>query len=284
MKLGLVCMKKDTKMKKGFTGINAYNKCDNPIPKLVEATLHNISETKKCLEWVIENKTGMYRFSSDLIPFSEFWDWGNNLMIKHRLDKLRNMCKNNNIRTTIHPSQFCVINSENPKVVENSINILKQHAKLCELLDIDVIIVHTGSSKGDYKKRFIEVCNSLPKNIKSRICLENCHKIDILSILQICRECDIRPILDLHHNRICGKINLTDEIINAIISMWGDKKPVGHISSGKQREDDKAHNDFITDSDIELFEKFFSIFDLEIEAKNKDEAITTLLNKLNRRK
>lgn len=46
MKLGLCCMLHTTKMKKGFVGINAFNKSANPKEKLMEASLHNLAETK----------------------------------------------------------------------------------------------------------------------------------------------------------------------------------------------------------------------------------------------
>lgn len=277
MKLGLCCMLHTTKMKKGFTGINAFNKCENPLPKLVQATLHNISETKKCLEWVIENKTGMYRFSSDLIPFAEFWDWSDSLIVKHGLGELRKMCIDNNIRTTIHPSQFCVLNSENPTVVENSISILKYHEVLCDRLGIEAIILHTGSSKGEFARRFIEVYSCLPSRLKALICLENCHKIDINSVINICEQCNIRPILDLHHNRVCGNIDVNKEVVDKIKTLWNSEVPIGHISSGKSKEDDKAHADYISVEDIKKFRNFFDIFDLEVEAKKKDLAIAKIL-------
>lgn len=277
MRLGLCCMLHTTKMKKGFVGINAFNKCENPVPKLMEASLHNLAETKKCLDWVIDNGTGMYRFSSDLIPFAELWDWQSDPRINLKLTELKRMCEENNIKTTIHPSQFCVINSENPQVIENSISILKYHEVLCDRLGIEVIILHTGISKGEYARRFVEGYSCLSNRLKALICLENCHKVDINSVIDICEQCNIRPILDLHHNRVCGNIDINSEVIERIQALWDGGVPIGHISSGKSREDDKAHADYISVEDIEKFKDLFDSFDLEIEAKKKDLAIANII-------
>ncbi|MGL6185655.1 MAG: UV DNA damage repair endonuclease UvsE [Clostridium chrysemydis] len=271
MKLGLCCMLSNTRFKKGYSGINACRKrLEDTI--LLEATLHNIRETEKCIQWVIDNKTGMYRFSSDIIPFDTEWNWDKNPIIVSKLMQLGSMIKKHNIRATIHPSQFCVINSENKDVIKNSIQILEHHYVLCQYLNIEGIIIHTGSAKDDYKDRFITMFNKLPKVIQSKIMLENCHSVSISDVLDICNKTNIKPILDLHHNRICGKVNL-DSIKDNIFKLWGSSKPIGHISSGRTSSVDKAHNDFILQDDIECFDEYFNSFDLEIEAKLKDLAI-----------
>lgn len=274
MKLGLCCMLSDTRFKKGYSGITACRKrLDDSI--LLESTLHNIRETERCIQWVIGNGTGMYRFSSDIIPFDTEWDWDKNPIITSKLLQLGSMIKKHNIRATIHPSQFCVINSENSDVVINSIQILEHHYILTQYLNIEGIIIHTGSAKGDYKNRFISTFNNLPKVIQSKILLENCHSVSISDVLDICNVTGIRPILDLHHNRVCGKINL-DTVKDNIFKLWGTSKPIGHISSGKTSSIDKSHNDIILDEDIECFREYFDQFELEIEAKSKEIAINSI--------
>lgn len=273
MRLGLCCMLHTTKMKKGFVGINALKTNTNPFTKLIEASIHNLDETKKCIEWVIKNQTGMFRFSSDMIPFGELWDWQDNPIIKYKMNIIKKLVLENNIRTTIHPSQFCVINSENPNVVKNSISILKHHEQLCNMLSIDNIIIHTGSAKNHFKERFLDGFLQLPTNVKKLIRLENCHNVNILDVLDICYACNIKPILDIHHNRICGNVEITKHLIDEICAFWQNVKPIGHISSGKNKLNDRAHNDYITKKDFTQFKYLFDIFDFEIEAKSKDLAI-----------
>ena len=107
--------------------------------------------------------------------------------------------------------------------------------------------------------------------------------LKLFNVLDICNQTMIKPILDLHHNRICGKINL-DTVKDNIFKLWGTSKPIGHISSGRTSSIDKAHNDLILQEDIECFKEYFDEFDLEIEAKSKEVAINEIRNtRLNRR-
>lgn len=275
MKLGLCCMLSDSKFKKGYAGITQCRNRQNN-DKLVEATLNNILETRKCLEFVISNNIGMYRFSSDIIPFDSEWDWDKNDIIVSELIKLGNIIKRHNIRATIHPSQFCVINSENNDVVKNSFNILEHHYVLSQYLNIEGIIIHTGSAKGDYVERFINNAKKLPNQILDMLYLENCHSIDINTVVDICSKLNIKPVFDLHHNRVCGNINV-DNVLSVIKTLWNNTTPLGHISSGRTYDNDKSHHDYIVDKDIQLWKKYFDTFDFEVEAKLKDKAILKIL-------
>lgn len=278
MKLGLCCMLSNSKFKKGYSGITQCRNRQNN-DKLVEATLNNILETRKCLEFVISNNIGMYRFSSDIIPFDSEWNWDKNTVIVSELIKLGNIIKKHNIRATIHPSQFCVINSENDDVVKNSFDILKHHYVLSQYLNIEGIIIHTGSSKGNYVERFINNAKKLPNQILNMLYLENCHFVGIDTVVDICSKLSIKPVFDLHHNRVYGNVNI-DNIVPLITTLWIDSKPLGHISSGRNSYNDKSHHDYIIDSDIQLWKKYFNVFDFEVEAKLKDKAILKILEVL----
>ncbi len=59
----------------------------------------------------------------------------------------------------------------------------------------------------------------------------------------------------------------------AVLKLWQEKRPLAHISSGKDFYNDKKHNDFILEEDIVKFKKYFYQFDIEIEAKQKEIAI-----------
>lgn len=275
--IGLVCLLTKTKMKKGFTGINAFNNCKEPHDKLIESTLHNIKETLKCLEWVRDNNINMYRVSSALIPFYEFWEWYKNPIILSELTKASKYAKNHNIRLTIHPDQFTVLNSENIDVINNSLKILDYHNKLANILGINEIIIHIGRTKGDYRESFINTVSKLDSDIKSKLLLENCHKIKIAEIIDICKTTNIRPCLDVHHMRVANDITDFRKYVSDIRLLWKGKKPICHISSGKEFINDKSHNDFIIKDDVVRYKDLFDIFDVEIEAKKKEIAIIQLI-------
>lgn len=277
MRLGLVCMMNGKSMRKGITGIKAMQNMDDVefVRRMRTATEFNIQYTKNCIQWCIDNKVGMYRVSSNIVPYYEFWDWVNFSNITNGLTELYDLAKNNNIRLTVHPDQFTVINSEKQSVIDNSVKILEHHFVLSCYLGINEIIIHTGSSSNDYKERFINNCLKLDKRIINKVVLENCHKVGIDEVIEICRATGLKPCLDLHHDRIKPSVMDVSHYVSDIKSLW-DRKPIGHISSGRTSDTDISHNDFIIESDVEKFRKFFDLFDLEIEAKKKDVAILEL--------
>ena len=85
--LGLVCMLTTTKFKKGFKGLKSLQESAEVNKKLKEASLHNIKETINCINWCINNEIYLYRISSDIIPFYEFWSWKEEKEITIGLEK-----------------------------------------------------------------------------------------------------------------------------------------------------------------------------------------------------
>lgn len=50
------------------------------------------------------------------------------------------------MRVDFHPDQFCVLNSTNKDVFYNTINILKYHYRLLDMMNIKnkVLVLHVG--------------------------------------------------------------------------------------------------------------------------------------------
>jgi len=282
MKIGLVCMLKGRGMKKGFTGIKALEKLSQVEidKKACEAALYNIDYTLECLKWVKNHGQGMFRVSSSLIPYNEFWNWKNFDSILEKLKILKKFAKDNNIRLIMHPDQFTVLNSENNEVVHNSIKILNHHYEISELLGVEDIIIHVGSSKGDYKERFIKNTKLLNKKLKAKILLENCHSVGIEDVIEICEKTGIRPCLDFHHDRIKPSSKSFENYIEKILNLSKNKVPLAHISSpaGDEKNIYKSHSEYISTEDLIKFRKYFDLFDVEIEAKGKEKAVKKVVD------
>lgn len=280
MKIGLVCMMKGKGMKKGFQGLNALKKLSQEeiTTRGTEASIYNINYTLDCLEWVKKSGKGLFRISSNLIPYYEFWDWKVPKIIED-LKKIKSFANDNNIRLIMHPDQFTVLNSENSKVIENSLLILNFHYEISNLLGVEDIIIHTGSAKGNYKDRFIESSNSIDRKLKEKILVENCHSVGIEDVLDICRKTKLRPCLDFHHDRIKPSKKPVSEYIDEVVELSNKRVPLGHISSpeGIDKKSFKSHNEYISTEDLLTFEKYFYIFDMEIEAKGKEKAVERVI-------
>ena len=282
MRIGLVCMLKGKGMKKGFTGIKALeNLSQSEIDrKACEATLYNIEYTLECLKWVKKYGKGLFRVSSSIIPYNEFWDWKDFDSIIKRLNELKKFARDNDIRLIMHPDQFTVINSENKDVVLNSIKILNHHYDISELLGVEDIIIHVGSSKGNYKERFIKNITLLDKKLREKLLLENCHSVSIKDVIEICEKTNIRPCLDFHHDRVKPSAQRVDMYIEKILKLSKNRIPLAHISSpaGEDKKNYKSHSEYISNKDLVEFQKYFDIFDMEIEAKGKEKAVRRVIS------
>lgn len=178
MKIGYACLVvgvPDTTMKTTRKN-NATSK------RLTELIEHNLNSMENMLDYSIENGIQMYRISSDIIPFGSDYetnqlDWSN--LFQDKFNQLSKIIKENNVRVSMHPGQYTVLNSPNEAVVTRAIQDLEYHTTFLDNLEVDAshkIILHIGGVYGDKeaaKKRFVENYEKLSPAIKSRLIIEN---------------------------------------------------------------------------------------------------------------
>ena len=200
--------------------------------------------------------------------------------------------KQNGIRCSMHPDQFVVPASPNPKVVENSIRDLEQHAMIMDMLDLPrsyeaPINIHMNCyNDGNFSEvveRLEKVHKRLSKSVMSRLVYENEDKPRSWNTKLLYeyahKECGIPITYDSHHHR-CGNQygNLTPkEACEMARTTWGDFKPLFHFSNGKSSTTDRAHSDYVYELHEELFDR---PTDVDFEFKLKEIAI----NKISREK
>ena len=127
-----------------------YQKIENKEEKLDSIIKSNLEDLIKILNYNVKNNLHFYRLTSKLIPLATHNEVDFEYIKKYKdyYDEIGNIIKNNNIRVDVHPDQFCVLNSTNKEVVENSFRILNYHYNILKALNIKnpVIILHVGSS------------------------------------------------------------------------------------------------------------------------------------------
>jgi UV DNA damage endonuclease len=204
-------------------------------------------------------------------------------IIKQEFKLCADIIKKHNMRCSTHPDQFVVPASANPSVVKKSVEELIVHGDMMDLIELPQsydapINIHMNSYKGDIKeiaKRFIDVYNSLPHNVKSRLVLELEDKTNSWGLINlynlIYQKTEIPITYDSHHFRLNNPENISPEkAISMCIETWGKYKPVFHYSNGKSSPTDRAHSDYVYILHKELFE---NNVDVEFEFKAKDYAI-----------
>jgi UV DNA damage endonuclease len=271
---------------RGLTKKTFNEKGLNYVSELIQLNLSNLLEI---LKWNIENKIYVYRMSSSMFPmmgFYEIEELPNFKNISDKLVEIGKYIKTNNIRTSFHPDHFCVLASQNPVVVETTIDELNKHAKIMDLMNLEIsyqypINIHVNTikpSKLETAERFCNNFNLLSDSCKKRLVVENDDGKNQWTVSDlydlIHKRINIPITIDsLHHS--CNPGDLSWEMaFKLAISTWKNIVPIVHHSSSRKIYEDNcskltAHADYI----YEKFENFNLDVDIEFECKEKDKAV-----------
>lgn len=267
------------------------------IEKLKTVTLSNLDALTQLIKYNIENEIHFYRISSALIPLvthPEVGYFGHREIFKKDFEYIGKLIRESNMRVDTHPDEFNVINSNNPKVVENSIiNLTKQLEWFEDMKYKDgKMVIHVGGATGGKEealKRFVTNFNTFPSNIKNSLIIENDDKTyTAKETLDLCKTINIPMVLDIHHHNCNNTKNDIKDILEDIINTWDNEKlpPKMHFSSPKDRnlegKVDRKHADFIDPIDFINFLETLKIFnkdvDIMLECKEKDIALFKLID------
>ena len=124
-------------------GINEGNK------KLDDIIKSNLITLETILKYNNDNNIHFYRINHHIVPLASHKDAPFNYIkpYKKRWLDIGKYIKDNNMRIDSHPDQYCVLNSINEEVINNSKEILKFNRKIFNALSIPgKTILHIGSS------------------------------------------------------------------------------------------------------------------------------------------
>lgn len=235
------------------------------------------------LDFCTQQNIKLYRLTSALFPFADT-PLGEEVLTELseavRLTGQRALLLG--VRIVLHPDQYCVLSSDSPAVIENSIKILSMHAWIMDLLQQPrsswaLMNIHGG--KSDRAARLVSVIRDLPEGIRSRIVLENDeHAYGSREILEVCQAAGVPMVFDAHHH-VCREVigNYNDssiwEFVAAARATWSVPEwQLVHISNGREYFIDPRHSDLITD----MPDAYWDTPWIEVEAKHKELAIAKL--------
>ena len=266
------------------------------IEKLKTVALSNLDALTQLIKYNIENEIHFYRISSALIPLvthPEVGYFGHREIFKKDFEYIGKLIRESNMRVDTHPDEFNVINSTNPKVVENCIiNLTKQLEWFEDMNYKDgKMVIHVGGATGGKEaalKRFVTNFNTFPSNIKNTLIIENDDKTyTAKETLELCKTINVPMVLDIHHHNCNNTGDDIKDILEDIINTWNNEKlpPKMHFSSPKDRDlegkVDRKHADFIDPIDFINFLEVLKIFDKDVdimlECKEKDIALFKLV-------
>jgi len=253
---------------------------------LAEIAAHNADALAAAIERCHELGIGAFRVNSQVLPLATHPVTGYTLeqldpsgAITGAFEWAGELARAYDVRLSLHPDQFVVLNSEREPVVQSSVQELELQASVAALIGADVIVLHGGGAAGGVPaaiERLERGIALLPPAVRQRLALENDDRcFTPRSLLPLCRRSGVPLVYDVHHHRCLGDGLSVDEATELSFATWGDREPYAHMSSpreGWQSPNPRAHADYIDPADfpdVWLGRKMT----IDIEAKAKERAV-----------
>ena len=285
--------------------------------RLWDLMVHNIQSIHKLVERVgnLDESLRMVRLSSDILPvytersWSYFWRRTDvRDFCSTAFAKVGDVARSRGVRCSFHPGQFTVLASDNPLIVDRSIEEFEYHADMARWMGYGRTFqdfkcnVHISGKQG-----YQGILNALPKlspEARNIITIENeevSHGLD--DCLNLSKHVPI--VLDIHHHwvREGEYIQPSDRRVEQVKESWRGLRPtmhyslsredylVGHstdqspnypqlLESGYKKSKLRAHSDFYWNSATNDWAlSFLDSFDIMCESKGKNLASFALYDR-----
>jgi UV DNA damage endonuclease len=279
MKLGYPCINRGI----GCTANSTFRLASYSEERLIQKVENNLDCLFQILQYNVQNGFYFFRISSDLVPFASHpvctFDWAGHFRGQFR--KVGEFIKEHDMRISMHPDQFVIINALKDDVVERSVEELEYHCTVLDKMALDStakIQMHVGGVYGDKRSamdRFIERYSSLSKTLKSRLVIENDHRsYSLKDCLFVHEKIGIPIIFDSFHHQCLNNGETLRQGLQLSASTWkkSDGIPMVDYSSQQRGQRPGSHAKTLNKA---IFKKFLLEtkgldFDLMLEIKDKE--------------
>lgn len=263
--------------------------------------------------WLDEADIRMYRISSDIAPYVTHPDLPQfHRQIEDCADELAALgarARRLDLRLSMHPSQYIVLNSPDERIAAAAARDFVHHAEFLDALGVGLeakIITHTGGVYGDRdaaRARFVARYLALADRVRDRLVLENDEiSWSVADVLRVHEGCGVPLVFDNLHHAVNNPAELDSiEACRRCLATWpAGHRPKIHFSSQRTTEREVTrrnrrsgetttsprppkpgqHAEFIDPVEFLAFVSAFGAgplpFDVMLEAKQKDLALLRL--------
>ena len=290
-----------------ITWLNRQSK-DVAEQKLWDLMVGNIEAIRKLVEKVgtLDETLRMVRIGSDILPaythesWSYFWRCSDVMeYCSNYFRTVGDIARSANVRLSFHPGQFTVLASDNPHIVDRSIEEFEYHADMARWMGYGKrfqdfkINVHISGRKGPQGIK--DVLGRLSPEARNCLTIENDEMSwGLDASLELGSH--VALVLDIHHHwiRTGEYISPKDDRCSRVIDSWRGQRPVIHYSTsredvlidhdldvrpdleqllakGYKKQKLRAHSDFYWNRACnEWAATFLDRFDVQCEAKGKN--------------
>jgi UV DNA damage repair endonuclease len=216
--------------------------------RLWDIMVHNIQSYYNLIEYVggLPNELRMVRLGSDVLPvytqheWSYFWKRSDVVSYcESHFARVGALAKERDVRLSMHPGQFTVLASDDPGIVDRSIEEFEYHTNVLRWMGYGKTFqdfkcnVHISGRRGP--QGIIDALKRLSPEARNTITIENDeNKWGLEHSLELADHCAL--VLDIHHNwvREGDYIRPTDDRFARVIDSWRGVRPVIHYSVSRE--------------------------------------------------
>jgi UV DNA damage repair endonuclease len=227
--------------------------------RLWDIMVHNIASYKRLIEYVgsLPLELRMVRLGSDVLPvytqheWSYYWKRPDVVQYAEReFAKVGATARALDVRLSMHPGQFTVLASDNPEIVDRSVEEFEYHTDIIRWMGYGRTFqdfkcnVHISGRQGPAGIKHA-VNTRLSPEARNSITIENDeNKWGLDASLELVDTCAL--VLDIHHHwcREGEYIHATDDRFTRVIDSWRGVRPVIHYSYSRDEAlpQDFTHN------------------------------------------
>ena len=216
--------------------------------RLWDIMVHNIQSFYNLVEWVggLQKELRMVRLGSDVLPVYTQADWSYYwkkpdviAYCETHFAKVGELARKLDVRLSMHPGQFTVLASDNPEIVNRSIEEFEYHVDCIRWMGYGQQFqdfkcnVHISGRQGPAGIQ--RVLPRLSQEARNTITIENDEMSwGIEASLEL--QDDVALVLDIHHHwvRTGEYIHPTDDRFLRIVDSWRGVRPVIHYSVSRE--------------------------------------------------
>ena len=259
----------------------------------------------------------MYRMTASLAPYATHPDMPQfHRQVEEAADDLADLgalARELGLRLSSHPSQYIVLNSEDPQIREAAVRDVELQTRMMDVMGLGpeaVVVLHVGGAAGGFDAamdRWIEGWETLSDRARERLVVENDDRtFGLCHVLSLHERTGVKVVWDILHHHCNDPDDIPDrEALTRALATWpAGVTPKIHYSTPKTAMEERkkkvgrrverswvlpqlrAHADVIDPIAFEHFVRETAAgldFDVMLEAKAKDLALLRLREQLAQR-
>ncbi|WP_280640589.1 UV DNA damage repair endonuclease UvsE [Hymenobacter volaticus] len=225
MKIGYPCMNNSL----DCTSASTFRLASYSDERVEQTVASNLACLKRILEYNLEHGLMFFRIGSDIVPFGSHpvntFPWQTRFAPEFK--EIGDFIKTHNMRVSMHPDQFVVLNSPNPDIVGRSIAELVYQGSMLDLMELDStakLQIHLGGLYGDRDTaiaRFIAVWHTLPPAVQIRVVVENDDRLfSLRDCLELHAATGIPILFDNFHHECLNNGEPMAEALRLAAATW----------------------------------------------------------------